>query len=103
MNRQIDLLWGFTRHEWGDIHYWIAIALLAVLSAHLVLHWNWIVGVIQGKRSEASGWRLAVGALAFSTVVIFVALPMMSRTYSTTRYELQQLRLDQSGVDSEAE
>ena len=42
-------LWGFTRHQWGDIHFWISLGLLVVLVIHLVLHWNWIVTVI-GKR-----------------------------------------------------
>ncbi|MFZ2171634.1 MAG: DUF4405 domain-containing protein [Methylococcaceae bacterium] len=42
-------LWGYTRHQWGDIHFWISLGLLIVLAVHLVLHWNWIVTVI-GKR-----------------------------------------------------
>jgi hypothetical protein len=42
-------LWGLTRHQWGGIHYWISIGLLAVIAAHLVLHWKWIVTVV-GKR-----------------------------------------------------
>jgi hypothetical protein len=42
-------LWGLSRHQWGDIHFWISLGLLAVLMIHLALHWNWIVTVI-GKR-----------------------------------------------------
>ncbi len=42
-------LWGFSRHQWGDVHFWISMGLLVVLVVHLVLHWNWIVTVI-GKR-----------------------------------------------------
>lgn len=42
-------LWGYTRHQWGDVHFWISMGLLAVSVVHLVLHWNWIVTVI-GKR-----------------------------------------------------
>ena len=42
-------LWGYTRHQWGDVHFWISLGLLLVLLVHLVLHWNWIVTVI-GKR-----------------------------------------------------
>jgi hypothetical protein len=47
-NRTLSL-WGYTRHQWGDVHFWISIGLLAVLVVHLVLHWNWIVTVV-GKR-----------------------------------------------------
>jgi hypothetical protein len=42
-------LWSLSRHQWGDIHFWISLGLLAVLMIHLALHWNWIVTVI-GKR-----------------------------------------------------
>jgi len=42
-------LWGYTRHQWGNFHFWISLVLLVVLVVHLVLHWNWIVTVI-GKR-----------------------------------------------------
>jgi hypothetical protein len=95
MNRQIDLLWGLTRHEWEDLHYWLAVGLLAVLSAHLLLHWNWIAGVIQGKRSDASGWRLALGLFAFAMVGLALALPILSETSSETRHDLQQQRSGQ--------
>jgi len=45
-------LWGLTRHQYGDIHFWISFGLLAVLVIHLTLHWNWIVTVIV-KRCHA--------------------------------------------------
>lgn len=43
------VLWGLSRHEWGDIHFWISVGLILVLVVHLALHWNWVVTVI-GKR-----------------------------------------------------
>lgn len=43
------VLWGMSRHEWGDVHFWISIGLMLVLVVHLALHWNWVVTVI-GKR-----------------------------------------------------
>jgi len=42
-------LWGLTRRQWGDIHFWISLGLLVVLAVHLVLHWNWIVTVIGNR------------------------------------------------------
>jgi hypothetical protein len=35
-------LMDLSRHEWGDVHLWIAIALLSLLVLHLALHWGWI-------------------------------------------------------------
>ncbi len=42
-------LWGFTRHQWGGIHFWLSLGLLGILLVHVVLHWRWLVTVI-GRR-----------------------------------------------------
>ncbi|MBD9355987.1 DUF4405 domain-containing protein [Methylomonas albis] len=67
-------LWGLTRHQWGDIHFWISLGLLAVLVIHLALHWNWIVTVI-GKRCHLV--KTAQPSLVRSAVwtfAVFIAL-----------------------------
>ena len=35
-------LWSMTRHEWGDIHFYISVLFIALMLVHLVLHWTWI-------------------------------------------------------------
>jgi hypothetical protein len=35
------MLLGLGRHDWGDIHFWIACAGGALLLVHLALHWQW--------------------------------------------------------------
>jgi len=35
-------LLGMTRHEWGDIHFYIAAALVSLLAIHIYMHWPWI-------------------------------------------------------------
>ena len=30
------------RHDWGDVHFWIAVALAAGVMIHLLLHVQWI-------------------------------------------------------------
>ena len=37
--------WGLTKHTWIDIHDWVAVALVALVVLHVVLHWKWIVRV----------------------------------------------------------
>lgn len=67
-------LWGMSRHQWGDIHFWISLGLLTVLMIHLALHWNWIVTVI-GKRchliktSQPSLVRSAIWSLGVFTAL----------------------------------
>jgi hypothetical protein len=39
-------LWGFTRHEWGDIHFWLSVAMGALFIVHVALHWTWVCTVV---------------------------------------------------------
>lgn len=87
--RPVEMLWGLTRHEWGDIHYWIAVGLMGVLALHLVLHAKWIVCVVRGKPSAASPMRLALGVVGLVAVVALSLIPLLSATTTTTRGELQ--------------
>jgi hypothetical protein len=42
--RNVELsLFGWDRHDWGAIHFYLALALLGVLILHLILHWQMIV------------------------------------------------------------
>lgn len=34
-------VWDWTRHDWGDFHFWIAAALVAGIALHLLLHFGW--------------------------------------------------------------
>lgn len=43
--------WGLGRHDWGDIHFWVAVALVALMVLHVALHWTWVcVIVTRGAR-----------------------------------------------------
>ena len=33
---------SMTRHEWGDIHFYLALAFIAMMVLHIVMHWGWI-------------------------------------------------------------
>jgi hypothetical protein len=48
---------GLNRHEWGSVHYSLALILLGLLVLHLLLHWSWIKCRLQalwpGKKALA--------------------------------------------------
>jgi len=29
-----------TRHEWGDIHFYLAIGFVILMVVHIILHWS---------------------------------------------------------------
>jgi hypothetical protein len=71
-------LWTLDRHEWGSLHFWLAIVLLAVLAFHLFLHWRWIATVARGRPREGSGARVALGAVGVVALLALALAPFMS-------------------------
>lgn len=51
-------LWGWGRHEWGDLHFWLAAGLASLLLVHVALHWAWVCvvarGLVSGRDSSAA-------------------------------------------------
>jgi hypothetical protein len=80
-----SLLWGWDRHQWGEIHFWIAAGLLVILVVHLFLHWKWIVSVLQGKPREGSGIRVSLGILSLVVLIVVAFAPFFSPTEQKTR------------------
>ncbi|MCG8512458.1 MAG: DUF4405 domain-containing protein, partial [Rhodospirillales bacterium] len=68
-----DTVWSLTRHDWGDWHFYIALALLATVMLHLLLNWNWVCNVVckmVGVKPGRGGWgRKLAGALALAIIV----------------------------------
>jgi hypothetical protein len=98
-NRVVTFLWGQTRHDWGAIHFWIAVTLVAVLALHLFLHWKWIVCMVRGVNSEASGWRFGLGLASLLALVVLAAVPLAAPTDHATRQQLLQAT-SQQGLDA---
>ena len=44
-------LWELSRHQWGGVHFWVAVALLLVVLLHVANHWTWVVAVTVGRKS----------------------------------------------------
>lgn len=65
---------GLSRHEWGDIHFYLGVTMLVATLAHLMLNWPWL------KKIASSGhaWRLLAG-LGLGLVIILgiYALPVV--------------------------
>ena len=40
--QEIKYLWSMTRHEWGNIHFYLALGFVVLMAAHILLHWGWI-------------------------------------------------------------
>ena len=69
------MLWGLGRHDWGGVHFWIAVGLGVLLVVHLVLHWPWVVGTFRRltSRTGARAGRPAAMVLNVSCVAFLLA------------------------------
>lgn len=92
LNRPVLLLWGLTRQEWSNIHFYIAIALMAALFVHLLLHWRWVLAMVKGKSSDGSGVRVALGVMGFLLLLTLALAPFLSSVVSVPRGEILQQR-----------
>ena len=74
------ILWGMDRHEWGDVHFWLSVALLGLLTLHVALHWSWVCNFVRSRVVEArplgklSGKKaIAYGAGFFILLNVLIA------------------------------
>ena len=63
---------GWDRHDWGDIHLYLAFTLLILLVLHIILHWRQILGlfhrVVPDPRRR---YRMALVFLILSLLLIY--------------------------------
>lgn len=73
-------VWGMGRHDWGEIHFWIALTFLLFMAVHFILHWTWIKTKVQGKSTNAQISKTrSIIAIAVILFVLFLLLtPFLS-------------------------
>ncbi len=65
-------LWGWGRHDFGELHLWLGIGFTVLVALHFFLHWSWIYCMTARCFGGGSGgrWRRLVAGMLF---VIFLA------------------------------
>lgn len=41
------LLFGITKQNWGEIHFWICVAVVVITIVHIIIDWRALRGVIR--------------------------------------------------------
>jgi hypothetical protein len=68
-----------SRHEWGEIHFWIAAICASAILAHLALNWPWLKKIA----SAGKAWRLFAGLAAGAAIIFGIyALPVRQNSDS---------------------
>ena len=76
-------VWGMNRHAWGDIHFWIAISFLLLISVHLILHWSWIKTMLFNRSKNPLSVKNKVMILLIILAFIAAVAPFFSPVEST--------------------
>lgn len=42
LGREVKVFWSLSRHQWGDIHFYMALLFMVLVTGHILLHWTWI-------------------------------------------------------------
>jgi hypothetical protein len=68
-----ELTWlGWDRHDWGDIHFYLALTFLTLLVLHIILHWSQILGLFHRLVPNPRGRsRIAIIFVLLSLLLIW--------------------------------
>jgi hypothetical protein len=70
-NRQFAWL-GWDRHDWGDMHLYLACTLLSLLVVHIILHWQPILGLFKRLVPDPRRrFRIALIFLLLSLLLLY--------------------------------
>ena len=98
--RNLELSWlGWDRHDWGDIHLYLGLALLTLLIIHLIFHWQQILGLFRRLVPDPRRrYRIAFIFLLLSLLLIYfpflITPDMQSRSRSGSGGHRSQMRGD---------
>ena len=71
-------LWGLDRHQFGDIHLGLAIALVVALLIHIALHWRWIchttLTFIRPTAADLSRRTSRIATVIVATLIVLTLL-----------------------------
>jgi len=87
------VLSGWSRHDWGDLHFWLAVMLAALLAVHVFLHWRWVCETV---RTQFARKRVARPTMRFRTLVLsgtaftLIVIGLFSMALWFARTDLQQ-------------
>jgi hypothetical protein len=81
---------GYDRHDWGVIHFYLALAFLALLVLHIFLHWNQILGMFHHLVPNArTRFKVALIFMLISLLLIYFPFLITPEKQSRGRHRSQ--------------
>ena len=61
---------GLHRHDWADLHLYLALLLIGLLVLHLWFNWTWVIQ--STRRYFSDRWKKALFGLSCAWVIVLV-------------------------------
>ena len=71
-------IFGMSRHEWGDIHFYFTFMFLVILSIHLIFHWKFLRSVLYGRNKEVGSSRFVLGLIGLLAILALAIAPFIA-------------------------
>lgn len=84
---------GWSRHDWGDLHFWISLAFLALIIVHMILHWRWFWQIACRKRA----WPLLAGILAGLALILGILCLPVERAQGANQQDPHESESEHGG------
>ena len=90
-----NLLWGMGRHDWGDVHFWLAVVIGVLLLVHVALHWAWVCSTLQrlvrggesaGSKTTTRTRNLYGAGFLVVVVAVFAAFVWIAWIHAVTQH-----------------
>lgn len=80
-------VWGLDRHQWGGVHFWLAVTLVGLLLLHVAMHWSWVCAVCfrWSGRQRGGARRIASGSAVLLGLAAIVAVFTWCTDFSVER------------------
>ena len=76
-------LWGLGRHDFGRIHFYLALTTVTLVAVHLCLHWTWVCctlcRLVGLKTTSPERCRLYGAVLLVLVMALAIALLYLAR------------------------
>ncbi|MBN2376564.1 MAG: DUF4405 domain-containing protein [Sedimentisphaerales bacterium] len=81
-------LWNLNRHDFGDIHFYLALAFIILILIHIGLHWAWLCNTTANLFSP-NRRRGTIIALTF--IIALTALSILSLIWTKSQIQTDNL------------
>ena len=69
-------LWGLGRHDFGNIHFKLALAVIPLVLIHIILHWSWVcttIGNLLNLKDNRSSRKNLYGIILLLLIIKLIA------------------------------